>query len=615
MERRSEQRIRRRLSCELFADGHRYQGIVVDLSASGLFLQTDAALDPGTRVDVLLKGSRFPEVIVRAVVARRRLTPTLLASVIHRGVGLHIVEAPDAYYEALREFDELKSSLERAVEVLVSTSGLDGTLDPERVETPHPASRDAVDDSFEFVEEVPRPATAGAEGEPTYPVPVEAARSATPAVEAAARSATPEAAPAPAGEAASAAVEEPGAGAPAPDGWLSPAPSYPSLAILLDDGELDDVFAILQDLGANPILHRRCDAAGFRGWASAPRVFVASARSALFLRLPPNAAAEDVVTVAVAEAQSQLLVTMLRRQGFQYVVRRPVHPEALRLLLLRALYRNANHRGETRVPFGCEVPWRIGWKTRRGTLVELSSSGCRLLSPVAVEPASRVSLRIPRELAGGRDLSLGGRVVRFERQGKADKRGQVVLAIAFEGLRPRTQQRLDTLLAAKEAVPLTLPRKARAVGPTAARPGAPPPLAVARDPGANERRLHRRAVFDREVVVLDAGEERVKQVLVGRDLSVGGLRVDAHPDLALGDRLRVALYDATAVAPLVVEAEVVREDGERGVVVGFLEPEPKTLRRLRQIVAQLPAVEDLRPRESGSRGVVLAEILPRRIRA
>jgi hypothetical protein len=602
MERRSEQRIRRRLSCELFADGHRYQGIVVDLSASGLFLQTDAALDPGTRVDVLLKGSRFPEVIVRAVVARRRLTPTLLASVIHRGVGLRIVEAPEAYYEALREFDELKSSLERAVEVLVGTSGLDAALDAERVETPRPALRDPVDDSFEFVEEVSRPGPPAVESGPTDPVPVEAARSA-----AAARAATPEAET---GSAPGAAGSE--AASAAPDGWLSPAPPYSSLAILMDDGELDDVFAILQDLGANPVLHRRCDAAGFRGWASPPRVFVASARSALFLRLPPSAAAEDVVTVAVAEAQSQLLVTMLRRQGFQFVVRRPVHPEALRLLLLRALYRDANHRGEARVPFGCEVSWRIGWKTRRGTLVELSSSGCRLLSAVAVEPASRVGLRIPGEITGGRDLVLSGRVVRFERQGKADKRGEVVLAIAFEGLRPRTQQRLDALLAAKEAVPLTLPRKPGAGRSPAARP-APPP--AAQEPGTNERRLHRRAVFDREVVVLDAGGERVRQVLVGRDLSVGGLRVDAHPDLAVGQRLRVALYDAASVAPLVVETEVVREDGERGVVVGFLKPEPKTLRRLRQIVAQLPAVEDLRPRESGSRGVVLAEILPRRVRA
>ena len=606
MERRSDQRIRRRLSCELFADGHRYQGIVVDLSASGLFLQTDAALDPGTRVDVLLKGSRFPEVIVRAVVARRRMTPTLLASIIHRGVGLRIVEAPEAYYEALREFDELKSGLERAVEVLVGTSGLDGALDPDRVEAPRRTLREVLDESFEFVEEASG-AQAAAEREPTLPAPAD--RTPVPR----SRVAAPATAPEPT-EQAEAPVREQAAD-PVPDGWLSPEPAYPSLAILVDDGELDDVFAILQDLGASPVLHRGCDAAGFRGWERPPRVFVASARSALFLRLPPGAAAEDVVTIAVAEAQSQLLVTMLRRQGFQYVVRRPVHPEALRLLLLRALYRDANHRGEIRVPFGCEVAWRIGWKTRRGTLVELSSSGCRLLSPVAVEPASRVSLRIPGELAGGRDLPLVGRVVRFERQGKADKRGEVVLAIAFEGLRPRTQQRLDALLAAKEAVPLTLPRKAGRARAPAAQPGAPPPRVTAREPGASERRLHRRGVFDREVVVLGAGEERVKQVLVGRDLSVGGLRVDAHPDLGVGQRLRVALYDAGSVAPLVVEAEVVREDGERGVVVGFLEPEPKMLRRLRQIVAQLPAVEDLRPRESGSRGVVLAEILPRRVRA
>jgi hypothetical protein len=117
------------------------------------------------------------------------------------------------------------------------------------------------------------------------------------------------------------------------------------------------------------------------------------------------------------------------------------------------------------------------------------------------------------------------------------------------------------------------------------------------------------------VIVLDERDDRVRNVLVGRDLSVGGLRVEAHPDLGLGQRLRVAIYDATSLAPLVVEAEVVREDGERGLVMGFLEPAGQTLRRLRQVVAQLPAVEDLRPRESRSRGVVLAEIMPRRVRA
>ncbi len=609
MERRSEQRIRRRLSCELFADGHRYQGIVVDLSATGLFLQTDAALDPGTQVDVLLKGSRFPEVIVRAVVARRRLTPTLLASVIHRGVGLRIVEAPEAYHVALREFDELKSGLERAVEVLVSEAVLEGALDPERRESRPPPG----EEPFEFVEPAPGSRDAREAAEASYP---ERARPAPGARESRApRSVEPPPpleAPAPARDAGGAAAGEQTAGEASQDGWVSPAAPYPSLAIVIDDGELDDVFAILDELGANPVLHRGCDVAGFRGWAIAPRVFVASARSALSLRLPSGAELDGVVSVAVAEAKSQLLATMLRRQGFQYVVRRPVHPEALRLLLLRALYRDADHRGELRVPFGCEVTWRIGWRSRSGTLVELSSSGCRLLGPVAVEPASRVSVRIPGDLAGGRDLQLGGRVVRCERQGKADKRGEVSLAIAFEGLRPRVRERLATLLAAKEAVPVTLPRKlragARGVG---APPGGSPPAPTARAAPA-ERRLHRRAVLDREVVVLDERDERVRDVLVGRDLSVGGLRVEPHPELAVGDRLRIAIYDAASLEPFVTEAEVVREDGARGVVIGFGELERHTLRRLRQIVATLPAMEDLRPHGSCSRGVVLAEILPRR---
>jgi hypothetical protein len=100
----------------------------------------------------------------------------------------------------------------------------------------------------------------------------------------------------------------------------------------------------------------------------------------------------------------------------------------------------------------------------------------------------------------------------------------------------------------------------------------------------------------------------VEHVLVGRDLSVGGLRVDAHPGLAVGRRLRLAIYDAASLAPLVVDAWVVRDDGPRGVVMRFAGVIGDTLRRLRQLVAQLPALEELSA-GSSPHGVVVAEIL------
>jgi hypothetical protein len=102
---------------------------------------------------------------------------------------------------------------------------------------------------------------------------------------------------------------------------------------------------------------------------------------------------------------------------------------------------------------------------------------------------------------------------------------------------------------------------------------------------------------------------------VGRDLSVGGLRVDPHPELQVGEKLRIALYDAGVPEPLVLESEVSREDGERGVVLQFGELRRASQRRLRTIVEALPAVEDLRARHARPRGVVLAEIVPRRPRS
>ena len=50
-------------------------------------------------------------------------------------------------------------------------------------------------------------------------------------------------------------------------------------------------------------------------------------------------------------------------------------------------------------------------------------------------------------------------------------------------------------------------------------------------------------------------------MLIGRDLSLGGMAVEAGAPLAPGQRLRLALHVRAGEVPLVVEAEVVRTDG------------------------------------------------------
>ena len=98
---------------------------------------------------------------------------------------------------------------------------------------------------------------------------------------------------------------------------------------------------------------------------------------------------------------------------------------------------------------------------------------------------------------------------------------------------------------------------------------------------ARDRRSMTRVPYERRVVAL--GEEAAR-VLVGRDLSPGGMRIDATPGVALGDVLRVALHSGTRSEPMIVLANVVRDDGEAGLVLCFSDLSPRQQEQLDQII-------------------------------
>jgi hypothetical protein len=104
-----------------------------------------------------------------------------------------------------------------------------------------------------------------------------------------------------------------------------------------------------------------------------------------------------------------------------------------------------------------------------------------------------------------------------------------------------------------------------------------------------------RVRLDREVVALDAAGMRALHALVGRDFSPLGMRVDPHPELALGQRLRLALYEPSVARPVVLDATVARDDGEAGLALHFVDVSPETAREIAHIAAALPALEALRP--------------------
>ena len=101
-------------------------------------------------------------------------------------------------------------------------------------------------------------------------------------------------------------------------------------------------------------------------------------------------------------------------------------------------------------------------------------------------------------------------------------------------------------------------------------------------------------------------DEEAARVLVGHDLSAGGMRVAPNPALFVGQQLRVALYGSPGETPLVVDARVIRDDGERGLVLHFGTVPESAARYLEKLLDVLPILDGGR---SPAPGLVVSEIL------
>ena len=370
--------------------------------------------------------------------------------------------------------------------------------------------------------------------------------------------------------------------------------------LLIDDGELDDVRAILEEVGAE-FAHLRGGAVPSE-MGPPDQLFIATPRRAMLAKDWPGGPLP--VKVGIVTEDSNTLRAMLRRIGFDLLVRRPVHPYALRLVLLRALYSGSERRQKPRFPIGYSVSFRAGFRRKKAVLADLSMRGARLLLDQPLALGSRITLQLERELAGGKALSLRGKIVRVSDTPEED--GQYVAGLQFEKVDREGLARLLVLLKRSAEGPVTL------AGEVAQRdlsePATPtdgPPAALATP---ENRRKHGRAVFGREVVKLD---DEASSVLLGRDISIGGMRIESTTNLGLGDQLRLAIYGGPREDPFIVRATVVRQETTTSYGLKFDGLKPAVASRLESLVARLPAVESLQGAESDALGSVVSRILER----
>jgi hypothetical protein len=99
-ERRIFDRMHYRVPCEYTHGGHRMAGIVTDISARGLFVETSHRIPSGTELKLVLRDPRGSLELVGRV-RREKRSHRSVRQVLSGGFGLRLDVVPEPYFKLL----------------------------------------------------------------------------------------------------------------------------------------------------------------------------------------------------------------------------------------------------------------------------------------------------------------------------------------------------------------------------------------------------------------------------------------------------------------------------------------------------------------------------------
>jgi c-di-GMP-binding flagellar brake protein YcgR len=409
--------------------------------------------------------------------------------------------------------------------------------------------------------------------------------------------------------------------------------------LLVDDGELDEVARVLESEG---LAFTRLRGGTIPEQVAPPHeLLIVTPRRLDRVRRgsPADAAPGRPTRIVAVQEDSPAMRRRLRRAGLNLLVRLVADPEIWRLVIIRALYDGSERREDLRVAVGSHVEIDSEVQTPAEApsttlLMDLSNRGCRLQTEHEFLEGDPIEFTIPgiHAAAAGEEeaLTLAGKVRRIAQAHGSDLR---TLAVVFEANMPEeSRTRLTALINRWASGPVPRDAASRTLAPTippCQLPSLPdltlddetdPPVsaeaeirvelgnsietgAAAQDA---ERRNQQRGRFESPIRAQSHGGSII---LIGRDLSAGGMRIESNSGLHLGDRFQLALHGPGGVEPFIVDAEIVRDDGDGGFALVFDGIDREAASELEKLVACLPDVESLDAGEIGGMGAVLSEIL------
>jgi hypothetical protein len=336
---------------------------------------------------------------------------------------------------------------------------------------------------------------------------------------------------------------------------------------LLDDGELDDVRATLRTLG---VAH--CDAR---------RATIGEAVPILFSTPPHARALASGSGEAPPHHLHAVIGTGAETSGAPCDVElvRPIESSVLRLLTRRTdLAASQERRLSTRVALGTPVWVSVGDDRREVTISRISIGGCGLISPALLRTGARVEIELPPELSAPRRLVLSGEVLGSRELSTGDG-NTFDVSVAFRSLDLVDRVTLRALMA-RHAIDF------RPATEGSSRRGDRGLRERASTPARDRRRAQRRRFQQRVIGVKDG----LALVLLARDLSSGGIRVEWNERIVEGDALKVAVF-AFDTAPLLAPAVVERGDDADGWFLRFAALDEAVEDRLAALIESLAPLD------------------------
>ena len=392
--------------------------------------------------------------------------------------------------------------------------------------------------------------------------------------------------------------------------------SAPSV-LMLDDGELDRFAVGLRRLGVDyvhlrshqigPVVERPTD------------LLITSLNRAV--KLPEleavGATPYEPLRICVHQQDFLPLRERLRKLGIHFLIHSLIDPETLRLLLLQLLHQGAEQRGARRVPFGCQLSFWADGDHHAALLAELSVEGCRLVTVDAMPDLTPVRVSLPAALSRNASIELQGQTLRCTPCELSQDVTGFNLAIEFDhseavDARASLREVLSGKFLGTRITPLTpIPEDAKP-----ANSDFDADCNLAEDPSDDlpeislDRRRDERRKYELEVAALTSMSLDAPQVVLGRDLSVSGLRIARHGGLQVGSHLALAIYGTEAAPPLVLEADVVNDQGDAGLGLRFTSVTPDSRRKLQAILDRLPELEALDDDTTQPERVFVSKVLP-----